>query len=49
MRLSYLRYALKSTAEPRRLLEIEGRRHSLGPALVSILSRFIPPRTLDFQ
>jgi hypothetical protein len=43
MRLSYLRYALKSATG--RLLETEGHRHSLGPALVSMLSRFIPPNT----
>ncbi len=42
MRLSYLRYALKSESEPGRLLEAEAERLRLSPDLVSILSRFIP-------
>jgi hypothetical protein len=42
MRLSYLRYALKVSAEPGRLLEIEDQRHSFGPGLLSMLSHFVP-------
>lgn len=45
MRLSYLRYALKSAAEPCQLLETESQRYSVGPVLGSMLSRFIPPNT----
>jgi Family of unknown function (DUF5519) len=42
MRLSYLRYALKSAANPPDLLEIEAERLGLSPDLIAILSRFIP-------
>lgn len=42
MRLSYLRYALKSATNPPDLLEIEAERLGLSPDLVAILSRFIP-------
>lgn len=42
MRLSYLRYALKSVPDPAQLLETEAERLHLSPDLVSLLSRFIP-------
>jgi hypothetical protein len=42
MRLSYLRYALKSATNPSELLETEAERLHLSPDLVAILSRFIP-------
>jgi hypothetical protein len=42
MRLSYLRYALKSTTSPSELLALEAERLHLGADLVAILSRFIP-------
>jgi hypothetical protein len=41
MRLSYLRYALKSATNPSELLETEAERLHLSPDLVAILSRFI--------
>ena len=42
MRLSYLRYALKSAASPLPLLQAEAERLHLSPDLVTILSRFAP-------
>ena len=42
MRLSYLRYALKSAPDPVQLLETESERLHLSPDLISLLSRFIP-------
>jgi len=42
MRLSYLRYALKSATSPSDLLETEAQGLHLSPDLVAILSRFIP-------
>jgi hypothetical protein len=42
MRLSYLRYALKSANGPSELLETEAERLSLSSDLVAVLSRFIP-------
>jgi len=42
MRLSYLRYALKSATGPSVLLASEAERLHLSPDLVAILSRFIP-------
>ena len=42
MRLSYLRYALKSANSPSELLETEAQRLHFGPDLIAILSRFIP-------
>jgi len=42
MRLSYLRYALKSSTSPSELLESEAERLHLDPDLVAMLSRFIP-------
>jgi hypothetical protein len=44
MRVSYLRYALKSAADPVRLLGKEGERLHLHPELISMLARFIPAR-----
>ncbi len=44
MRQSYLRYALKSAADPGCLLEKEDERLHLHPELKSMLARFIPPR-----
>jgi len=44
MRLSYLRYALKSAANPSELFETEAQRLHLSPDLMAILSRFIPVR-----
>jgi hypothetical protein len=42
MRLSWLRYTLKTAAEPRQLLATEAERLHLSPELVMILTRFIP-------
>jgi Luciferase len=42
MRLSYLRYVLKSVTDPSQLLETEAERLHLSPDLVFLLSRFIP-------
>jgi hypothetical protein len=42
MRLSYLRYALKSAGKPTQMLASEADRLHLSPALVTILTRFIP-------
>lgn len=42
MRLSYIRYVLKSAPDPAQLLETESERLHLSPDLVSPLSRFIP-------
>jgi hypothetical protein len=42
MRLSYLRYALKSKPDPVGLLETEAMRLHLSPDLVALLSPFIP-------
>lgn len=42
MRLSYLRYALKSAGQPAQLLASEAERLHLSPELVMILTRFIP-------
>jgi hypothetical protein len=42
MRLSYVRYALKSAPDPVLLLETEGERLHLSPDLESLLVRFIP-------
>lgn len=42
MRLSYLRYALKSATRPLGLLETEAERLHLNADLVTILTRFIP-------
>ncbi len=42
MRLSYLRYTLKTSPEPRNLLEEESERLHLGPQFKSLLEPFIP-------
>ena len=42
MRLSYLRYALKSAPDPVQLLETEAERLDLSHDLISLLARFIP-------
>ena len=42
MRLSYLRYTLKSATRPSELLKFEAERLHLSADLVAILSRFIP-------
>ena len=42
MRLSYVRYKLKSTRDPVRLLEEEAAGLQLSPELKSVLSRFVP-------
>jgi hypothetical protein len=47
MRLSYVRYALKSAADPARLLEDEHFR--LHPELKSMLTRFIPPHAVPVE
>jgi hypothetical protein len=42
MRLSYLRYALKSARDPRGLLEQEGEELHLSPRFNSLLEPFVP-------
>ena len=42
MRLSYLRYALKTTSDPRGLLEQESERLRLNPQFKSLLEPFVP-------
>ena len=42
MRLSYLRYALKSAPDPAQLLETEAVRLHLSPDLISLLSQSLP-------
>lgn len=42
MRLSYLRYALKTASDPRRMLEQESAEMNLSPELRSLLERFVP-------
>jgi hypothetical protein len=42
MRLSYLRYVLKSAANPLGLLETDAGRLHLRPDLIAILAQFIP-------
>jgi len=46
MRLSYLRYALKTASDPRRMLEQESEELHLSPEFKSLLERFVP-RTAD--
>ena len=43
MRLSYLRYALKTASNPRGLLEQESEELHLSPQFRSLLERFAPP------
>ena len=42
MRLSYLRYALKTATDPRGLLEQEGKELHLSPKFKSLLEPFVP-------
>src|SRR5437867_9041492 len=42
MRLSYLRYRLKTATDPRKLFEEESRKLHLGPQFKSLLERFLP-------
>jgi hypothetical protein len=42
MRVSYLRYALKTAADPRGLLERESQELNLNPGFKSLLERFVP-------
>lgn len=42
MRLSYLPYALKADADPRKLLEKESKEMRLSPQFESLLERFVP-------
>src|SRR3989441_11172670 len=42
MRLSYLRYALKTAADPRKLFEQESEELRLSPQFKSLLERFLP-------
>jgi hypothetical protein len=45
MRLSYLRYALKSAADPRGLFEQESKDLGLSPEFKSLLEPFVPKNT----
>ena len=42
MRLSYLRYALKSATEPRKLFELESEGLRLNPRFKSLIEPFVP-------
>ncbi len=42
MRLSYLRYVLKTASEPRRVLDERAEELQLGPQYESLLEPFIP-------
>ncbi|MGA8538824.1 MAG: luciferase family protein [Terriglobales bacterium] len=42
MRLSYLRYALKTADDPREMLEQESEELNLSPEFKSLLERFVP-------
>src|SRR5216683_1629847 len=42
MRLSYLRYALKTASDPHRLFEQESEELDLSPQFRSLLERFVP-------
>lgn len=42
MRLSYIRYALKQTPDPRKLLERESEQLRLSEELKSLIERFVP-------
>src|SRR5437764_12915833 len=45
MRLSYLRYRLKTATDPRKLFEEESRKLRLSPQFRSFLERFLPSNT----
>jgi len=42
MRLSYLRYTLKTATDPRGLLEQESAQMNLSPEFKSLLEKFVP-------
>ena len=42
MGLSYLRYALKTSSEPRKVFELESERLRLSPRFKSLLEPFVP-------
>ena len=42
MRISYLRYALKGTSDPRKFLKLEGETLHLSPRFLSLLEIFAP-------
>lgn len=42
MRVSYLRYALKTASDPHGLLQREGEALHVGPEIISLLKRFVP-------
>ena len=42
MRLSYIRYALKTATDPREMLEQESAELNLSPEFKSLLERFVP-------
>src|SRR5437016_10651243 len=42
MRLSYIRYALKTATDPREMLEQESEELDLSPQFKSLLERFVP-------
>jgi hypothetical protein len=44
MRLSYLRYALKEAADPRKLFERESEELLLNPRFKSLLEPFVPKK-----
>lgn len=45
MRLSYLRYALKTAADPRELLDRQSQELHLSPQFRSLLEAFVPVKT----
>jgi len=45
MRLSYLRYALKTAVDPQRLLEVEAGELHLSPRFRALLERLVPVTT----
>jgi hypothetical protein len=47
MRLSYLRYSLKTVADPRGLLEQESEELQLSPQFKSLLAQFLPARATE--
>ena len=49
MRLSYLRYLLKSATDPRKLLEQESERLHLGPQFRSLLEPLVPKAANRFS
>jgi hypothetical protein len=44
MRLSYLRYVLKTAADPCRLLDLQSEELRLSPEFRSLLEPFVPVR-----